>query len=187
MLFGGDEPQFRLQLHWWCYCVFGAGGAFEGEEMYTPQHVLRAPLQCIGGRWCVIQRSIGLPPCICMYSIDMCVLQTWTRWTINYGIVCFKVCFFQIAFGTLASLQCSWKKNIIIPASGTLHSNLMYLEEHHCKELGRRTLALQCTWKRGQGDREGGAFLSLSIDRGGGGKKLGNSWQLPLLLKRARN
>ena len=33
----------------------------------------------------------------------------------------------------------------------------------------------------------GGAFLSLSIDRGGGGKKLGNSWQLPLLLKRARN
>ena len=33
----------------------------------------------------------------------------------------------------------------------------------------------------------GGAFLSLSIDRGGGGKKLGNSWQLPLLSKRARN
>ena len=60
LLFDGDEPQFRLQLHWWCYCVFGAGGAFEGEEMYT-QHVLRAPLQCIGGRWCVIQRSIGLP------------------------------------------------------------------------------------------------------------------------------
>ena len=89
LLFGGDEPQFRLQLHWWCYCVFGAGGAFEGEEMYTPQHVLRAPLQCIGGRWCVIQRSIGLPPCICMYSIDMCVLQTWAGWTINYGTVCF--------------------------------------------------------------------------------------------------
>ena len=137
-------------------CIWG-GGAFEGE---TRRDVHTARVACFTAVYwrpmvCDSEKYWIASICIYMYSIDMCVLRTWTRWTINYGIVCFKVCFFQIAFGTLASLQCAWKKNIIIPASGTLHSNLMYLEEHHCKELGRRTLALQCTWKRGQGDREG--------------------------------
>ena len=43
LLFDGDEPQFRLQLHWWCYCVFGAGGAFEGE---TRRDVHTARVAC---------------------------------------------------------------------------------------------------------------------------------------------